>query len=48
MIYNKNSELIKKFKVKKIEYSNGRCWITPQPIRRFTTYFTTNKCIVNE
>ena len=46
IIYNKNKELIKKFKVKKIEYRNGRCWITPQPIRRYTTYFTTNKCKV--
>ena len=46
-IYNKNNELIKKFKVKKIEYSSGRCWITPQPIRRFRTYFTTEKCFIN-
>lgn len=46
IIYNKNKELIKKFKVKKIEYRNGRCWITPQPIRRYTTYFTTSKCKV--
>ena len=46
-VYNKNNELIKKFKVKKIEYSSGRCWITPQPIRRYKTYFTTGKCFIN-
>ena len=46
IIYNNNNELIKKFKIKKIEYSDGRCWITPQPIRRYKTYFTTNKCEV--
>mgnify|MGYP006079820711 FL=1 len=46
VIYNKKNELIKKFKVKKIEYTHGRCWITPQPIRNYKTYFTTNKCEV--
>jgi len=46
VIYNKKNELIKKFKVKKIEYTDGRCWITPQPIRNYKTYFTTNKCEV--
>jgi len=46
IIYNKNNELIKKLKVKKIEYQNGRCWITDQHIRRYKTYFTTNKCKV--
>ena len=46
IIYNKNNELIKKLKVKKIEYKNGRCWITDQPIRRYKTYFTTDKCKV--
>ena len=46
VIYNKKNELIKKFKVKKNEFSDGRCWITPQPIRRYKTYFTTNKCEV--
>ena len=46
VIYNKKKELIKKFKVKKIEYKNGRCWLTPQPIRRYKTYFTTDKCEV--
>ena len=28
-----------------IEYNNGRCWLTPQPIRRYTTYFVTTNCI---
>jgi len=46
VIYNKNNELVKKFKVKKIEYKNGRCWITPQPIRRYNKYFTTDRCEV--
>lgn len=46
VVYNKKNELIKKFKVKKIEYKNGRCWLTPQPIRRYTTYFTTDNCKV--
>lgn len=46
IIYGKDNKLIKKFKVKKIEYKNGRCWITPQPIRRYTDYFTTDKCEV--
>ena len=49
VIYNKNKKLVKKFKVKKIEYKNGRCWLTPQPIRRYTTYFTTDNCkVVND
>ena len=46
VIYNKNNELIKKLKVKKIEYNNGRCWITNQPIRKYKTYFTTDNCEV--
>jgi len=44
-IYDKNNKLIEKFRVKKIEYSNGRCWLTPQPIRKYTTYFTTDRCV---
>ena len=44
-IFDKRGELITKFKVKKIEYKNNRCWLTPQPIRKFTTYFTTDNCI---
>ena len=46
VIYNKNDELIKKLKVKKIEYDKGRCWITNQPIRKYKTYFTTDNCEV--
>ena len=46
VIYNKNDELIQKLKVKKIEYNNGRCWITNQPIRKYKTYFTTDNCKV--
>ena len=46
VIYDENNEFIKNLKVKKIEYKNGRCWITDQPIRRYKTYFTTNKCKV--
>ena len=46
VIYNKNDELIQKLKVKKIEYNNGRCWITNKPIRKYKTYFTTDNCKV--
>ena len=46
-VYDKNNELIKKFKVKKIVYRDGMCWITPQPIRRYKTYIAVGKCFVN-
>ena len=44
-IYNSKGDKVKKFKVKKIEYNRGNCWLTPQPIRGYTTYFVTNECI---
>jgi hypothetical protein len=45
-VYNFEGKMIKKFKVKKIEYnkSKGLCWLTPQPIRGYTTYFVTDRC----
>ena len=46
-IYDKKNNIIKKIKVKKIEYNKnkGLCWLTPQPIRGYTTYFVTKECI---
>jgi hypothetical protein len=43
-IFDKNNKEIKTFKIKKIEYKNGKCWLTPQPIRKYTTYFVATKC----
>ena len=34
--FPKNNNELNTFKIKKIEYRNGRCWLTPQPIRRYT------------
>lgn len=45
IIFDKNNDELIRFKIKKIEYNNGRCWLTPQPIRRYTTYFVTTNCI---
>jgi len=45
-VYNSKGEIVKRFKVKKIEYNRGMCWLTPQPIRGYTTYFVTNECRV--
>ena len=45
-IYDKNKKQIDEFKVKKIHYQNGQCWITPQPIRKYKTYFVTYNCKV--
>jgi len=44
-IFDKNNNELNTFKIKKIEYKNGRCWLTPQPIRRYTTYFVATNCI---
>ena len=44
-IFDKNNNELNTFKIKKIEYRNGRCWLTPQPIRRYTTYFVATNCI---
>ena len=48
-IFNKNDEVINTFKIKKIYYDKAaeRCWITPQPIRNFTTYYTVSECNPN-
>ena len=43
--FPKNNNELNTFKIKKIEYKNGRCWLTPQPIRRYTTYFVATNCI---
>ena len=44
IIYDKNRKKIDEFKVKKIYYENGRCFITPQSKRKYTTYFVTYNC----
>ena len=43
-VFDKNNKELIRFKVKKIEYKNGTCWLTPQPIRRYTTYFVATNC----
>ena len=44
--YLLNQNMLKKTdKIKKIEYRDGTCWLTPQPIRRYTTYFVATNCI---
>ena len=45
IVFDKNSKELINFKIKKIEYKNGTCWLTPQPIRRYTTYFVATDCI---
>jgi len=44
-VFDKNNKELIRFKIKKIEYKNGTCWLTPQPIRRYTTYFVATNCI---
>ena len=46
-IYNKNGEEIDTFKVKRIYYENGKCFITPQSKRRYTKYFVVHMCVTN-
>ena len=45
-IFNKNDKVINTFNIKKIYYDKAaeRCWITPQPIRNYTTYYTVSEC----
>ena len=45
IVFDQNNKELIRFKIKKIESNNGRCWLTPQPIRRYTTYFVTSNCI---
>ena len=35
------------FKVKRIYYENGKCFITPQSKRRYTKYFVVHMCVTN-
>ena len=44
IIYDKNKKQIDEFKVKKIYYENGKCYITPQSKRKYTKYFVTYNC----
>ena len=46
-IYNKNGEEIDTFKIKRIYYENGKCFITPQSKRRYTKYFVVHMCVTN-
>ena len=46
-IYNKNGEEIDAFKVKRIYYENGKCFITPQSKRNYTKYFVVHQCVTN-
>ena len=44
-VFDKDYKELINFKIKKIEYRDGTCWLTPQPIRRYTTYFVATNCI---
>ena len=44
-VFDKNNKELIRFKIKKIEFKDGTCRLTPQPIRRYTTYFVTTNCI---
>ena len=44
-VFDRNNKKLNTFKIKKIELRNETCWLTPQPIRRYTTYFVATNCI---
>ena len=48
VVFDKNNKQISTFKVKKIHYEKNEsmCWLTDQPIRRFTTYYAVKECKV--
>ena len=48
IVFNKKNNQIANFKIKKIHYEakDNMCWLTDQPIRKFTTYFAISNCKV--
>lgn len=48
IVFDKKNNQIANFKIKKIHYEakDNMCWLTDQPIRKFTTYFAISNCKV--
>lgn len=48
IVFDKKNNRIADFKIKKIHYEmkDNMCWLTDQPIRKFTTYFAISNCRV--
>ena len=48
IVFDKKNNQIANFKIKKIHYEmkDNMCWLTDQPIRKFTTYFAISNCNV--
>jgi hypothetical protein len=48
IVFDKKNNQIANFKIRKIHYEmkDNMCWITDQPIRKFTTYFAISNCKV--
>ena len=48
IVFDKKNNQVANFKIKKIHYEakDNMCWLTDQPIRKFTTYFAISNCKV--